>query len=123
MINEYLQLIAYGNQNQIMSNNNTYVLGLAKINMHKNIQKNVCIYSCNSNSTLYMTCGIIFELDDLIMSDINYKEKVYDLVTKFKLNIYTLKKVFDEENKKYIDTDTTYYIGSIPLYLADFKYI
>ena len=124
---ELMQLIAYGYQNTIMADANMYVLGLNSIQMKKNIINNFCIYSCDKDSYIvqdsHMVSGIIFELDDFVLSDIHIKEKISDILPTLKLNIYTLKKVYNDEQKTYLDTDTTYYIGSIPLYLADFKFI
>ena len=124
---ELMQLIAYGYNNKIMADANIYVLGLNSIEMKKNIINNVCIYSCDKDSRIvqdsHMVSGIIFELDDFVISDLYIKEKISDILPELKLNIYTLKKVYNDEQKTDLDTDTTYYIGSIPLYLADFKFI
>ena len=130
MPGELMQLIAYGTHNVFMSNTNMYSIGLSTFEMKKNIKDEIFLYDTTititkTNDYYYsrMILGIIFEFDDLIMSNEYWKEKISDIVTKLKINIFTYMKIDIEEENDFVDTDKTLFIGSIPLYLADFKYI
>lgn len=124
---ELIQLVAYGEANSILSDVNMYSLNVDYLNMTKDFQNNIYIftYDVNSNQMIdsHKVNGIIFELDEVITNDnfLNIKEKILHFITKLKLNIYGIKMANDVGEEKKLDA--MYYIGTIPLYLGDIKYV
>jgi hypothetical protein len=122
MTGALMQLIAYDYKNTIMSDVNMYCIDLLKFKMIKNnIGINETIIDNCADS--HMLMGIIFELNDLVQTNVHWKEKISNLIEKLRLNIFTYKKIYMCQENKYQDTEQTLFIGSIPLYLGNFKYI
>lgn len=114
-----------GYQNDIMLDDNLYYLDMVYYKMNKYNKNNIFTYQCDlyyNLSELNTLNGMIIELDEIILENIFWKEQICDLVTKIKLNIYLINKKYDDELKEMIDKGSEF-IGELPLYLGDYKYI
>lgn len=120
-----IQIITYGIHNNLMSQSlsHSHSFDLIEFSMEKKNDNVGCYYEfIDTNfAHLCMPTGIIIELYDEVLTNIYLKEKIANLILKSKLKIYAKNKFYDKLNKKLLDQ--TIFIGSIPLYLADFKYI
>jgi hypothetical protein len=125
------QLVAYGIQNKFMTDDNLYQMNLYDIEMKKintNHEYKLCYYNyyrCSFfyNCEFFTMYAIKFELDVVLYENLNLMDKLYDLILKSRINIYSTNNFVYKDYKEHKEPieDKKNFIGSIPLYLGNIK--